>query len=150
MSDGAGSDRSFENEQDDRAEREDFLNYNYREPMELAKQSIGIFSGILLFSINFSDKMGGIQNSPPSYKYILLSSWALVLVSIALCGLSMVLSWNSARYMLWGQDKIRPPGKSRGLSMLAAKALTAAGIMFVLGLAMMIAGGFISSAVRPA
>ena len=148
MSDVMGNDRD-ENEQAGLAEREDFLNYNYREPIELAKQSIGIISGILLFSINFSDKLGGIQNSPPSYKYVLLSSWACLLVSITLCGLSMALSWNSARHMLWGQKQVRPPRKSRRLSRFAANALTAAGMIFVLGLALMIAGGFMSSVVRP-
>lgn len=142
--------RSSNIEKDELAEREDFLNYNYREPIELAKQSIGIISGILLFSVNFSDKLGGIENSPPSYKYVLLASWAFLLLSITFCGLSISLSWNSARYMLWGQNEVRPPRKSRRLSRFAANCLTSAGIFFVLGLAMMIAGGFMSSVVRPA
>ena len=143
------NDRRKDIENDEHAEREDFLNYNYREPIELAKQSIGIISGILLFSVNFSDKLGGIQNSPPSYKYILLASWAFLLLSITFCGLSMAFIWNSARYMLWGQNEVRPPRKSRRLSRLAANCLTSAGIFFVLGLALMIAGGFMSSVVRP-
>ncbi|MDR4307701.1 hypothetical protein IHQ68_13845 [Chelatococcus sambhunathii] len=150
MSDFTDNDRDHENEKEERTEREEFLNYNYREPMELAKQSIGIFSGILLFSINFSDKLGGIQNSPPSYKYVLLTAWACLLVSITLCGLSMLLSWNSARHMLWGQKEVRPPRRSRRLSRFAANALTGAGIFFVFGLAMLITGGFMSSVVRPA
>ena len=150
MPDVTEHDQAQKSEKDDLAEREDFLNYNYREPIELAKQSIGIISGILLFSINFSDKLGGIQNSPPSYKYILLVSWAFLLISITFCGLSMAFSWNSARHMLWGQNEVRPPRRSRRLSRFAANALTSAGIFFVLGLALMIAGGFMSSVVRPA
>ncbi|HEV7443677.1 MAG TPA: hypothetical protein VGO18_13865 [Steroidobacteraceae bacterium] len=150
MSDVTGNDRDHESEKKDLAEREDFLNYNYREPIELAKQSAGITSGILLFSINFSDKLGGIQNSPRYYKYILLASWACLLMSITFCGLSMAFSWNSARYMLWGQNEVRPPRRSRQLSRFAANALTGAGIFFVLGLALMIVGGFMSSVVRPA
>ena len=150
MSDVTGNDRDHESGKKDLAEREDFLNYNYREPIELAKQSVGMISGILLFSVNFSDKLGGIQNSPPSYKYILLVSWACLLISITFCGLSMAFSWNSARYMLWGQNEVRPPRRSRRLSRFAANALTGAGIFFVLGLALMIVGGFMSSVVRPA
>ncbi|MGV7032698.1 hypothetical protein [Methylobacterium symbioticum] len=150
MTDAGDTDRGRTSEKEDIAEREDFLNYNYREPIELAKQSIGIISGILLFSVNFSDKLGGIQNSPPSYKYVLLASWALLLLAITLCGISMAFSWNSARYMLWGQSEVRPPRKSRRLSRFAANALTSAGIFFVLGLALMIAGGFMSSVIRPA
>jgi hypothetical protein len=150
MTDAGDTDRGRRSEEEDVAEREDFLNYNYREPIELAKQSIGIISGILLFSVNFSDKLGGIQNSPPSYKYVLLASWAFLLLSITLCGVSMAFSWNSARHMLWGQNGVRPPRKSRRLSRFAANALTSAGIFFVLGLALMIAGGFMSSVVRPA
>lgn len=150
MSDVTGNDQDDKSEKKDLEERENFLNYNYREPIELAKQSIGIVSGILLLSVNFSDKLGGIQNSPPSYKYILLGSWAFLLMSITFCGLSMAFSWNSARYMLWGQDEVRPPRRSRRLSSFAASALTSAGIFFVLGLALMIAGGFMSSVVRPA
>ncbi|MCP1546423.1 hypothetical protein [Methylorubrum extorquens] len=150
MIDANDNDRGHKIERDEHAEREDFLNYNYREPIDLAKQSIGIFSGILLFSVNFSDKLGGIQNSPPSYRYVLLASWTFMLISIAFCGLSMALSWNSARHMLWGQNEVRPPRRSRRLSRLAANCLTSAGIFFVLGLALMIAGGFMSSVVRPA
>src|SRR3954468_14084613 len=112
MSDVTGNDRDHESEKKDLAEREDFLNYNYREPIELAKQSIGIISGILLFSINFSDKLGGIQNAPASYKYVLVASWACRFVSIALCGTSMALSWNSAHDLLWGQNEARPPRRS--------------------------------------
>jgi hypothetical protein len=52
--------------------------------------------------------------------------------------------------MLWGQGEWRPPRKSRRLSRFAAKALTSAGIFLVLGLALMVAGGFRSSVVRPA
>ena len=126
MTDVGDTDRGRRSQRDDIAERREFLNYNYREPIGLAEQSIGIISGILLFSISFSDKLGGIRNSPPSYKHVLLESWAFLLLSITVCGMSMAFSWNSARHMRWGQNEVRPPRKSRQLSRFAANSLTSA------------------------
>src|SRR3954467_9801709 len=60
---------------------EGFIKYNYGESKELGKLFITVLSGILLFSINFSDKVGGIQNAPPYYRFLLLGSWSCLLIS---------------------------------------------------------------------
>jgi hypothetical protein len=79
---------------------EEFIKYNYGESKELGKLFITVLSGILLFSINFSDKVGGVQNAPPYYRFLLLGSWSCLLISIMGCGLALAISWTAARRVL--------------------------------------------------
>ena len=58
-------------------EFEEFIKYNCGESKELGKLFITVLSGILLFSINFSDKVGGIQNPP---LLPLSPSWVMVVL----------------------------------------------------------------------
>jgi hypothetical protein len=122
-------------------EFEEFIKYNYGETKELGKLFITLLSGILLFSINFSDKVGGIQNAPPYYRFLLLASWSCLLLSIMGCGLALAISWTAARRVLWSSSReIRERVLHR--SKRAADILAASGFVFVLGLGLMIAAGF--------
>jgi hypothetical protein len=120
---------------------DEFIKYNYGETKELAKMLITLLSGILLFSINFSDKVGGIQNAPPYYRFLLLGSWSCLLLSIMGCGLALVISWTAARGVLWSKSReIRERVLHR--SKTAADIVAASGFVFIVGLGFMIAAGF--------
>jgi hypothetical protein len=120
---------------------EEFIKYNYGETKELGKLFITLLSGILLFSINFSDKVGGIQNAPPYYRFLLLASWSCLLLSIMGCGLALAISWTAARRVLWSSSReIRERVLHR--SKRAADILAASGFVFVVGLGLMVAAGF--------
>ena len=122
-------------------EFDEFIKYNYGESKELGKLFITVLSGILLFSINFSDKVGGIQNAPPYYRFLLLGSWSCLLISIMGCGLALAISWTAARGVLWSKSReIRDRVLHR--SKRAADILAASGFVFVVGLGLMIAAGF--------
>ena len=130
-----------ENNQSPRNDFEEFIKYNYGETKELAKMFITLLSGILLFSINFSDKVGGIQNAPPYYRFLLLASWSCLLLSIMGCGLALAISWTAARSVLWSTSReIRERVLHR--SKRAADIVSASGFVFVVGLGFMIAAGF--------
>ena len=66
-------------------------------------QFIALLSGILLFSVNFSDKQVKAESAPVYYKHILVSSWSCFIFSIIGCCLAMALAWTAARRMLWGE-----------------------------------------------
>ena len=122
-------------------EFDEFIKYNYGESKELGKLFITVLSGILLFSINFSDKVGGIQSAPPYYRFLLLGSWSCLLISIMGCGLALAISWTAARGVLWSKSReIRDRVLHR--SKRAADILAASGFVFVVGLGLMIAAGF--------
>ena len=49
---------------------EELLNYQYKEIKDLCTQFIALLSGILLFSVNFSDKLVKAESAPVYYKHI--------------------------------------------------------------------------------
>ncbi|TGS89970.1 hypothetical protein EN856_39435, partial [Mesorhizobium sp. M8A.F.Ca.ET.213.01.1.1] len=51
---------------------EEFLHYQYKEIKDMCEQFIALLSGILLFSVNFSDKLVKAESAPVYYKHILV------------------------------------------------------------------------------
>ena len=93
---------------------EEFLHYQYKEIKDLCSQFIALLSGILLFSVNFSDKLVNTQNAPIYYKYILTSSWSCFILAIIGCSLAMAIAWIAARRML-GATRAMPRSRARSL-----------------------------------
>ena len=66
-----------------------FMKYDYTETKELLKVFMTLVSGILVFSVVFSEKVVGLRNSSISTKYILIASWGLLIFSLLSAGLAM-------------------------------------------------------------
>ncbi len=64
---------------------EEFLQYQYKEIKDMCAQFIALLSGILLFSVNFSDKLVNAKSAPIYYKHILVASWSCFIISIIGC-----------------------------------------------------------------
>jgi len=129
---------------DDSNPVDEFLQYQYKEIKDLCSQFIALLSGILLFSVNFSDKLVNTQNAPIYYRYILTSSWSCFILAIIGCSLSMAIAWIAARRMLWGNLSDATKSSALALSRRAANVIVAAGCIFVLGLILTIIAGFIT------
>ena len=127
---------------------DDFLNYHYTQVKDLCQAFIGILSGILIFSVNFAEKLGDMKNSSSYHRFIVLGSWSCFLLSIIICSLALAFTWIAARRMLWDRadDKIRR--RALSLSRRAADLLVLAGFIFVIGLFLVIVAGFIGFGVR--
>lgn len=123
---------------------EEFLNYQYKEIKDLCAQFIALLSGILLFSVNFSDKLVKAESAPVYYKHILVSSWSCFIVSIIGCCLAMAIAWTAARRMLWGEPNDATKSNALSLSRRAANVIVVAGFIFVFGLILTIIAGFMT------
>jgi hypothetical protein len=124
---------------------DEFLHYQYKEIKDLCAQFIALLSGILLFSVNFSDKLVNTENAPIYYKYILTSSWSCFILAIIGCSLAMAIAWIAARRMLWGRPSNAMKSSALALSRRAANVIVAAGLIFVLGLILTIMAGFMTT-----
>ena len=123
---------------------DEFLQYQYKEIKDLCSQFIALLSGILLFSVNFSDKLVSTPNTPTYYRYILTSSWSCFILAIIGCSLAMAIAWMAARRLLWGHPSDATKSSALALSRRAANVIVAAGFIFVVGLVLTIIAGFIT------
>ena len=63
-----------------------FLAFQYPEVKDLCKQFLTLISGILVFSIAFSEKIIDFQRARLFQRLSLLVSWALLMISFVACG----------------------------------------------------------------
>jgi uncharacterized membrane protein len=105
-----------------------FLKYNYAETKDLCLHFLTLITAVLVFSLNFSEKVFDFQNSSKKRRLVVISGWCLFLLSIILCGLGLVFNsiaggdavYVQKYYIYWAQYSY--------LSILLA------GTFFVLGL----------------
>ncbi len=79
-----------------------FMKYDYTETKELLKVFMTLVSGILVFSVVFSEKVVGLRNSSIGTKYILIASWGLLIFSLLSAGLAMSFIAAAAGAILYG------------------------------------------------
>jgi hypothetical protein len=66
-----------------------FMKYDYTETKDLCKQFLTLVSGILVFSITFSEKIINYQQASTKTKLLLLLSWLLFALAITCCGIAL-------------------------------------------------------------
>jgi hypothetical protein len=64
-----------------------FMKYNYAETKDLCKDFLTLVTGILVFSLTFSEKIVNFQRSGKAAKFLLCFSWTLFILSIMCCGI---------------------------------------------------------------
>ena len=108
-----------------------FMKYDYTETKDLCKQFLTLVSGILVFSITFSEKIINFQQASTKTKLLLLLSWLLFVLAITCCGIALCYLALAAGEAVYGGTV----GNNFQATALTAYALIiAAGFSFVLGL----------------
>jgi hypothetical protein len=125
-------------------EAKNFMTYDYAELKDLCKQFLTLVSGILVFSITFTDKIVEFNGLP---RWPLLISWIAFIGAIVLCGLGLGL------IALAGGQAVSGGQSYRIMEYRAVWLTFGAGLSFLIGLAALIVAGvlkmFIDLPLRP-
>jgi len=123
-----------------------FLKYNYAETKDMCLHFLTLITAVLVFSLNFSEKVFGFQNSTPKKRLVAICSWCLFILSIILCGLGL-----AANSLAGGQavgelniDEAHQQQTYYRLAEVSYKLITASGGLFILGLLFTIIAAIIS------
>ena len=115
---------------------EKFLKFDFAETKDLCKQFLTLVSGILVFSVTFSQKfVAGTASAPPN---MLVASWFLFILAIILSGGALWLMFIAGSRATHNPTDVSARSLLRRISYLA---LNVAGIFFVVGMVLLICSG---------
>lgn len=118
-----------------------FLKFDYPEARDLAKAFMGLSSAILVASLIFADRLVGMAPGYRPVKVAMISAWSVFLVAVATIGVAICgLALAGARAVYGGDFE--------GQAMRAYALLSGAGVLFLMGLAAMIAAGVLKMRLR--
>lgn len=107
----------------------DFIKYNFTITQDLCKQFITVVTGVLVFSLTFSDKIVNFSSAKKYLRVLLGLSWASMLFAIIACGLGLTYICLAG-----GQAVYRPAGDYRSIASTSYEWIIAAGFSFITGL----------------
>jgi hypothetical protein len=105
-----------------------FIKYDFTITQDLCKQFITVVTGVLVFSLTFSEKIVSFSTTKRPFRILLGISWAAMLFAIIACGLGLTYICIAGGQALYG-DQSYPPS-----AWTAYKWIIAAGISFIAGL----------------
>jgi hypothetical protein len=111
----------------------EFIKYNFTITQDLCKQFITVVTGVLVFSLTFSEKIVNFSSANRFIRILLGVSWASMLFAIISCGLGLTyicLAGGQAVYGL-GDGYL-------STALTAYKWVIAAGVSFIAGLVSLI------------
>jgi hypothetical protein len=118
-----------------------FLKYDYTETKDLAKSFLTLTSGLLVFSVSFSERAINAKGAALMARISLGASWVLMIIAIVICGLAICfLSWAAGEAVYGGSFEANA-FKAYGLLFLS-------GCCFVVGLLALVVAAIVSLA-RP-
>jgi hypothetical protein len=117
-----------------------FMKYNYAETKDLCKEFLTLVSGILVFSLTFSEKIVDFRSSPKSPKILLFSSWTLFVASIISCGIALTYLALAGGQAVYGCDDYYLELANKCYSFVMG-----AGVFFVTGLIALVLAGMIAT-----
>lgn len=118
-----------------------FLRYDYAEAKDLAKSFLTLNSGILVFSIAFSEKVIEYRTASMPAKLAMVGSWALGILAIILSGAAICCLAVAAGFAVYGGDFF-------GMAQNAYILLLLAGASFVTSLIALVASAVLSMRAR--
>jgi hypothetical protein len=105
-----------------------FIKYNFTITEDLCKQFITVVTGVLVFSLTFSEKIISFSTAKKSFRILLGVSWASMLFAIIACGLGLTYICIAGGQAVYG-------GEGNPVAAWTSyKWITAAGISFIVGL----------------
>ena len=111
----------------------EFIKYDFAITEDLCKQFITVVTGVLVFSLTFSDKIVNFSSTKKYIRVLLGLSWASMLLAIIACGLGLTYIC-----MAGGQAVYQPNGGYELTAWTSYKWITAAGVSFITGLVSLI------------
>jgi hypothetical protein len=105
-----------------------FIKYDFTITEDLCKQFITVVTGVLVFSLTFSEKIISFSTAKKSFRILLGISWASMLFAIIACGLGLTYICIAGGQAVYG-------GEGYPIAAWTSyKWITAAGISFIVGL----------------
>jgi hypothetical protein len=116
------------------------MKYNYAETKDLCKEFLTLVTGILVFSLTFSEKIVDFRRSRNSAKVLLLSSWTLLVASIVSCGIALTYLALAGGQAVYGEGDyyLELANKSYGC-------VIGSGLFFITGLTTLVSAGMIGT-----
>src|SRR4051812_29567148 len=74
-----------------------FLEFDYTETKDLCKHFLTLVSGVLVFSITFSEKIIDFPRASKTAKGLLLFSWVLFMAAIVCCAFGLYSIFKAGR-----------------------------------------------------
>jgi len=109
-----------------------FLGFLYPEIKDLAKHFLTLVSGVLVFSVTFSDKIISFENAKPLQKIAIIAAWLLWIVAVIFIGVAIFVNFVTATTALRRRER-----DIRTLVRITYLALDLGGVCFVAGLFML-------------
>ena len=119
-----------------------FLKYNYPETNDMCLHFLTVVTAVLVFSLNFAEKISDFQNSTKKRRLVVIAGWCLFMLSIIFCGLGLVV--NS----LAGGDAVYQKENYQSLAQLSYKFIIVAGGSFILGLGFIMVSAILSRSIK--
>jgi len=119
---------------------EAFLEFEYAETKDLAKQFVTVVAAILAVSVTFAEKVMSFEHAPITIKVFLILSWGLSLLALVLGGAGVFLIFNAGQRAKRVATR-QPTYHYQSLARKAFDALIAAGGCFVLSLLLLVLVG---------
>jgi H+/Cl- antiporter ClcA len=119
----------------------DFLKYAFTETKDLAEHFIAVVTGVLVFSLTFSEKVANFSTATRTIRLTIAAAWSSMLLAIIACGIAIcyvALSGGAA-------SSNRSPEEYWGEMYVAIRWLSVAGGLFVLGLTALLVSALISA-----
>jgi hypothetical protein len=127
---------------------QNFYKYEYSETKDLAKQFLAVVTGVLVFSLTFSEKIVRYDKAARSARWAVRTSWLLHGGAILAAGFAIFLvSIAFAAFKTGGGLASHRVAVMMGLALMF---LTMAGLLFVTGLVALVCAGFFASSPKEA
>ena len=103
-----------------------FLKYNYPETKDLCLHFLTLITAVLVFSLNFAERVFDFQNAAKKKRFIVIFGWCLFLLSIMFCGIGLTV--NS----IAGGDAVYQQRNYQSLAQTSYEFIILSGISFVI------------------
>jgi hypothetical protein len=122
-----------------------FLKYNYAESKDLCKEFLTLVSGVLVFSVTFAEKIVRFTERRARGRWTLFGSWIFLVAALISGGIGLVELGFAANAAVYAPD----PSLIQFLGHKADVWMYAGGVLFVLGLLLIVAAGALSMFAKP-
>jgi hypothetical protein len=109
-----------------------FVKYDFAITQDLCKQFITVVTGVLVFSLTFSEKIVNFASAKKPMRILLAIAWASMLFAIIACGLGLTYICIAGGQAVYGG------GDYPSVAWTSYKWITAAGVSFIVGLTSLI------------
>jgi hypothetical protein len=116
-----------------------YMTYPFAVTKELCQEFLTLASGILIFSITFSEKIVDFKSAGRKTRFLMFSIWTLFILSIISCGLALCVLSLAGGHAVYGINDYED------LNYTTDKFIIAAGAFFIISLILIVIVGMVES-----